>query len=600
MIDNVHVLDVLFGEVNALWRTETQHEAMLLLRALYKTDAGVRAKIITNILAGPPAQFLRDENSDGADRDIFEVLAFLESENLPLSTQAQDKLAGIRERHPKWKQKKYPGMSFWIESGGGVDESVAVDDVKSLAPEDVPNRIITFEEGWMKSRRELCEAVGMEIAHNPEWGLQVLGALKTSVQKLPEDSTNPMLWGIRATLTDNTIKMEKDGVCTLLNIFCSMIENRPVPPMWSSLPSVLKDVVSKFELPIAAWNELGILLASIFETFDYERDKEEKPIEWLQRAINHPYGDMAELYLLLAQQHVNALLKAEKPLSLEPHAERFFSRMLAHYDIGSRDGLCLLAQRLSWMEAVSPKFSDALYRVFEWTNGGEQHLVAWSGYLWSNTMSRRLVQNFETTYIPAAKQHSEFARQERRVLANHVSAVFWLHPERVNLLHQFADAVDSELRVDLVYNWKTHLKNAQEENIKKFFDTIVFPYWDWCAQQDFFSGDNGDNERFAFWELVPLSLGSFPEACRRAIQRQPSKINRLGLFVGDAVNEATLQYPNELTELLIALLEFDPNPHWQEKDWHWSWQTLKNTGAKKLTELENTLERKGISLAATA
>src|SRR3989338_5964805 len=98
MIDNVHVLDVLFGEGNALWRTETQHEAMLLLRTFYKADAGARAKIITNILVGPPAQFLRDGNSDGADRDIFEVLAFLEPENLPLPTQAQDKLAGIRER----------------------------------------------------------------------------------------------------------------------------------------------------------------------------------------------------------------------------------------------------------------------------------------------------------------------------------------------------------------------------------------------------------------------------------------------------------------------------------------------------------------------
>lgn len=600
MIDNAHVLDVLFGDGNALWRAETQHEAMLLLRALYKAAAGVRAKIITLILAGPPPQFLRDKNSGGADRDIFEVLAFLESESLPLPTQAQDKLAGIRKRRPEWKQRKYPGMSIWVESGGGVDESVTMDDVKSLAPEDVPNRIIAFEEGWKRSRRELCEAVGMEIAHNPEWGLQVLDALKTSVQKLPEDSINPMLWGIRATLTDNTIKMEKDGVCTLLNTFCSMIENRPVPPMWSSLPSVLKHVVGKFELPIAAWNELGILLASIFETFDYERDKEEKPIEWLQRAINHPYGDLAELYLLLAQQHVNALLKAEKPLSLEPHADRFFSRVLAHYDIGSRYGLCLLAQRLSWMEAVSPGFSDALCRVFEWTNGGEQHLVAWSGYLWSNTMSRRLVQNFETTYIPAARRHSEFARQERRGLATHVSALFWLHPERINLLCQFANAVDSELRVDLVYGWKTHLENAQEESAKNFLDTVVFPFWDWCERQTFFSSDNGDKERFAFWELVPLSFASFPEACRRAIQRRPSKIDYLGLFVRNAVNDSTLRYPNELTDLLITLLEFDRNPHWQEKDWRRSWNALKDTGARKLTDLEDALARKGISLDATA
>ena len=252
------------------------------------------------------------------------------------------------------------------------------------------------------------------------------------------------------------------------------------------------------------------------------------------------------------------------------------------------------------MEAVSPKFSEALCRVFEWTNGGEQQLVAWSGYLWGNTLSPSLVENFKTTYIPVAKRHFDFASSERRGLASHVSAVFWFHPDRVDLLFQFASVIRSELRVDLLSGWKNHLKNAPEESRKRFFDTIVFPYWDWCAQQDFFSSDNGGTERFAFWELVPLSLGSFPEACRRAIQWPPSKINHLGLFVGDAVNETTLRYPNELTELLIALLEFDPCPQWQDKDWRRSWQVLKDTGAKKLTDLEDALARKGISLDATA
>jgi hypothetical protein len=93
-----------------------------------------------------------------------------------------------------------------------------------------------------------------------------------------------------------------------------------------------------------------------------------------------------------------------------------------------------------------------------------------------------------------------------------------------------------------------------------------------------------------------LSFASFPEASRKAIERRPSKIEHLGLFVEDAVNDSTLRYPNELTELLIALLEFDPYPHWQEKDWRRSWQALKDTGATRLSELENTLAKKGISV----
>ena len=53
MIDSGHMLDVLFGKANALWRRETQHEAMLLMTALYKADAEAREQISSAILAGP-------------------------------------------------------------------------------------------------------------------------------------------------------------------------------------------------------------------------------------------------------------------------------------------------------------------------------------------------------------------------------------------------------------------------------------------------------------------------------------------------------------------------------------------------------------------
>jgi hypothetical protein len=362
------------------------------------------------------------------------------------------------------------------------------------------------------------------------------------------------------------------------------------------LPSLMQAVVGKFRLPVETWNELAIRLASIFEAFDYEREEEARAIEWRHRAINHPYGDTTELYLTLAQQNVNTLSGAGKALDLEPHAESFFSHLLAHYNIGSRYGLCLLAPSLSWLEAVSPKVASLMYPYFEWVAGEERSLVAWSGFLWSNTISRRLVETFGSTYLSAAKHHSDLATQEKRGLANHVSAVFWFHPGRTELLYQFASAVDSELRIGLIRSWKSHLENAKEDTAKIFFETIIFPYWDWCTRQDFFTGNHGDNERFAFWELVPLSSAYFPEACRQAVQKRPSKIEHVGLLARVAVNDSTLRYPDELAELLIALLDVDAHPLWQERDWRHSWRMLKGTGTRRLVDLENALAKKGIPL----
>jgi hypothetical protein len=594
MIDNAHVLDILFGKGNALWRIETRNEAMLLMRALYKSEAGSREKITAAILAGPPPQLLA-KGDEETNWDIFEMFSFLETEHLPLLAEAQRRLGEIRQQNPEWKSNKDRSAAIWTEARRGP-ENIATEVITSIKPEDIPNNIATFKDSWERSRRGFCEGIGVSIAHDPEWGGRVMNALQLNVETLPLDSINPILWGIRTTLTDNTIKIGKEDVVALLNKFGSVLDRRPVPSMWTSLPSLVRHLIGKYELSIAVWGGLGMRLASLFEDFDYERSEEKEPIEWHHRAINHPYGDVTELFLNLAQEQVNVLLRSEQPLSLEPQAEQFFSQMLANYNCGSRYGLCLLAQRLSWMEAVSPKFAALLLSIFDWTQGGERPLVAWSGYLWSNTLSRSLVANFETTYTSAATRHREFASQERRGLANHVSVVFWFHPNRVNLLCQFASVVDSEVRVALLHSWKTHLKNAEEESVKRFFDNIVFPYWDWCARQDFFRSDIADKERFGFWELVPYSFAIFREASQRAIMRRPSTIDYLGLFVRDAVNGSTLRYPDELTELLIAALECDPHPQWQEKDWRQSWYALKDTSTKRLTDLENALAKKGISL----
>jgi len=595
MIDNAHVLDILFGKGNTLWRIETRNEAMLLMRALYKSEAGSREKITAAILTGPPPGPLGLDGDEGLDWDIFQMLSFLESEHLPLLAEAQRKLGEIRQQNPEWQSNKDNSATIWTEAGRGP-ENITTEVIRSVEPEDIPNKIATFKDSWEKSRRGFCEGIGVSIARDPEWGRRVMNALQLNVETLPLDSINPILWGIRATLTDNTIKIEKEDVVALLNKFGSMIDSRPLPAMWTSLPSLLRQVVGKYELSIASWTEIGIRLASLFEGFDYERNEEREPIEWHQRAINHPYGDIAELFLNLAQQQVNIMLREEKPLSLDPQAEHFFFQVLNNYNVGSRYGLCLLAQRLRWLEAISRDFAEVLLSAFDWAQGGERPLVAWSGYLWSNTLSRSLVDSFDRTYVLAAKRYAEFATGERIGLSRHVSAVFWFDPQRVDLLCEFASAVDSQLRVELLRGWKRHLQNAQEENVRRFYDAILFPYWDWCARQDFFRGDSADKERFGFWELVPLSFASFPEARRRAVERRPSTVDHLGLLVRDAVNESTLRYPDDLTELLIAVLECDPHPQWQDKDWREGWHVLKNSGAKRLTDLENALAKKGVPL----
>lgn len=517
------------------------------------------------------------------------------TEGLPLTAISQEKLAEIRRRHPKWQAPKYPGMTHWIESGWVGNKTSAI-DVKALDPQQVPDAIVNFQPTWDKSLRDLCEATGVAIARDPIWGTAVLDHLRERLDALPEDSLNPILWGIRGPVNDGSAKLDTQSVIALLGAIRRLIEKRPQPAAWSSLPSVLNDLTKKFSLSISDWHELGLYLEAMFRDYDYKRTEEERPIEWLQRAVNHPYGDLAQAYRDLAQQYVDRLSKDEKSLSFEPHSEAFFDRTTRYYGAGSRYGLCLLTERMSWMEAVSPEFADRMKPLFDWTENSERAQVAWSGYLWSRTLSRVLVENFAVTYINTIKRHAEFGSWELEGLASHTAAVFWLKLSGLDSLYRVAEAGNSGFRLSLLRDWKSHLSTARPDNADEFFRTILFPYWDWCARQSFFAKGTGDNERFGFWELLPYANSSFPEASRRAVQYRPLKHETFGMFVEEIVKDTALKYPDDLLDLLIVLLEMDAHTYLQKKEWQAAWEALKGTGSGKLDILANVLARRDISL----
>jgi hypothetical protein len=593
MTDREEAVSVLLGGAGVMWRAETRHESVLLLSALYRSNVEARSRIVSAILAGPAEEWLEGEHA-GERRDyaVFELLAFLEAEQLPLPAEATQKLRELRAIYPAWRLSKYPGMSHWVESGW-VGKSVSVDDVKSLKPEDVAARVVACE-GTDTQERDMCEAVGTALGRNLSWGLEVLAQLRGRIEDIREESLNPVLWGLRAAVSEGTSDLDNEKAVTLLNAIATLVDARPVPVMWSSLPSALKQIVGKWALPASCWNDLAVRLAAMFEDFDYERRDRESPIEWIQRAINHPFGDLAELYLDLSQELARQQTQSNSAVTFEPYSERFFDRMLSHYGAGSRYGYCLLTQRLSWVEAVSVKLGENLRTLFDWREGDERPLVAWSGYLWSRALSKRLVEDFGRTYLEAAKRHARFADSERRGLTSHIAAVFWFRAGSLNQLYQYAETVDSGLRIGLLHEWRVQLKNVDASRAKEFFDEIVLPYWEWCGRQTFFSASQGDRERFGFWELLPYSYAAFPEACRKAVQFRPTSISFPHLFVRELSSAAVLEHPNELIELLIVLGELDPNVHWEEKEWRQLWEALKMVDAKRFTELTNVLARKGI------
>ena len=597
MLNKKEIINSLL-EKNRLWDIETQHEAKLLCKAIFEKWPEHRDTLEKFILKGP-ARFSDESEEDcrkSADYEIFNLLSYLERETLSVSGYAKKYLEEIRLRHPNW----VPREDFYTPSsvGMGPSKSFSVDDLLKEGPEKVIRLLKEYQElrsPW-SGHRELSETVGSACSRSPSFCLQFFTDLVEDITEITEDTINPIFWSIRSEEAKKAWKI--DHINILFSILESLIKVRTDAGFWNSLPSLLRDWSKSLDLKIDVWGNLATPLWKIFVDFDYDRKDESNRVDWINRAINHPFGILTELYLETAYKSVSGQAKIEKKYEVDPDAMRFFEFVVDNYDAhGARYGICILAKALGWFDAVSPDWTkDHLLPLFYLARKNrEATLIIWSGYLWNRTLSRSLIQNFKESYLALGEFYSDLSEQDRKSLIVHIAGLSWFMWIDLVGLKEFVLLIDRQGRQALLHSLGIHFKNAEENLVEKYWQTTLLPYWDWCGQQGFLELPEGDKERFDFWRLIPYSHAFFPEAKKRAIHWVPDKIEQIALFP-KKIAESNLgeRFPEDFIEFLIAFIRADRHPDWHNEDWVAIWDNVKTKKVTKLEELKNELARTGV------
>jgi len=384
---------------------------------------------ITNyILNGPPRKQYRDEESykQDAELSIFRLLSYIESNDLPLTKVAREHLEEIKRRNPDLRLPKDADLAAAeVEVEWGRSE-FTIEEILKKQPKEVARLLKEYEGHWERSRRDLCEIVGKACRRNSNWCLQLLGEIKESVTELPDDSLNPIMWGLRSKERGEEETWKIEHVKKLFVLLEKMIDERPEAKFLDGLASLVESWEKDLDLGLDLWGNLTRRLSVIFATFDYERAEEDGPIEWIQRAINHPFGTLTELYLECANKAISSQAKSGEKYDLDAEILRFFEYTTQNYAAGTRYALCLLARHLGWLEAVVPNWTEKnLVPLFYRDNNRELTIVLWSGYLWGRTLSRYLSERFRDSYLHAATYYRDFAKQEQEGFVVHVAGLAW-------------------------------------------------------------------------------------------------------------------------------------------------------------------------------
>ena len=523
MLSKENILSFLL-EQDKLWQSETKHEAMRLLKSLYESSPEHWDKLIDYILIGPPLSKGKDSEDDKryTEHKVFTMLEYLQDSELELTSRGKKYIEKIKLKYPKWKS----GLDADIENPVHVEwhkNPFTIEDIHSKAPKEAALMLRDYEGTWKRERSDFCNTVGAVCRQYSKWGLELFDHLNDILTELPEDTINHIIWGLQITDEKEKVAWSLKQAHRMVNIFQKMVEKRPDGKFWTSLSDLLQNWQKTYKVGFDFFSNLLNKLAIMFKSFDYERERKDGPVEWNQRAVNHPYFDLTELYLTYAQQRVAEQKKAGINYDIDPEIINFFEFTIENYDYGTRYGLCVLCRWLSWFEAIVPDWTEKkLIPAFNWDNNKEMALIAWSGYLWNRTFSRYLSKQFDDYFLDAAQHYKEFVKDERKGLTAHVAALLWFKEIEISDLKKFTSLIDREGRINILAMWKQHLDRAEKPLAESFWNTTIIPYWDWCERQRYLVLPNGNKERFRFWELIPYSYQIFNRAVKRAVNLAPS------------------------------------------------------------------------------
>lgn len=602
------ILKLLTGPADILWNQATKHEAILLLEATYRCHEDLREPLMDHVLKGPQREVREeDEEEEEAveqEASVLEIIAYLAKQGLPLSSRAAQMLANAREsdRPIRDNPPERVGMTYWVESGS-IDRPAtsAFRDIQSRPAGETVADLLQYEGRWDQTKRDFAEAVGLTCARHPTWAIEAWKALKKHHQSPSPEVTNPWFWGFRAGIGSigDTPKEWVDNAKAIVDVWRLLIVAFPNPECWYSIPGCLIDFAKAAALSKDDTKPLVNDLAKLFLDFDFDRQSKdsEKPVEWLNAAINHPLGVLIEWQLNLAQDVISEEVRAGRQWQLGTHFLELFDGVASSTGRGARYGLCIMAHRLAWLEAVLPDWTEEkILPLFSWKAHPNRASAAWDGYLWGRGLSRLIKENFVDTYAVTALHIGNLGKEARKGLMSHIAGICWYEQGFVDRLKDIAAAVNKGDRAHLLEAWEDHLSSASTEDAECFTKSVLFPYWDWCQKQTFFTTPEGDSERRRFWDLVPYTGRYFSGACKRAQHARPSRAEGHYRLLTALGSGRPWDSPSDAVEFAICILDVTENPQWDKEQWLAIWKKATDLAPTNLDALRNALAKRDVRI----
>ncbi len=478
-------------------------------------------------------------------------------------------LDDIQKQHPELRPSEHPDLmdDHWTGLQTRDDMSSVVDELLTrsaaealpdlLAHRPTDQQMFDAHDRWVR-----LNAVEEVVQIDPSWGLELADAMVATEQEHSD------LWH-HVIVAWSGAELDQESVRRVLSHLSSNGLHRQHT---REVARVLRELVRKAaaagttQLPDEA-NSIAVALhqyAVKVEVPDFEFwvSGSQREVDWLQEAVNHPSGILAEFWaeniaLWCRQQDT-------PPPALNDEHRVALDGIVRDHSVAGKLGRTVLARYLPLLLGVDETWTKQnLIPLLD--PSSEDFLSAWDGLTHCRAMAPQAAELLREPFLDAV-EHIErglTGSRQKRFITKYTGMLVWFASDPADeWITKLLTHGSAEARQQFAMQVSSHLRSLDSARQEQTWNSWLKGYWENRLLGVPVQLDDTEIDTMLYWTTLLPAV--FPETVDVATQMRDVELQR-GIVMSE-IGEAGLvgQYPEATAKLLIHLSRTDQKP----RTWH--------------------------------
>ena len=452
-----------------LFDTQLQHEVFALIAATLATAGRqVADALVAEAVAGPPGRV------DNRHREYarYNALAWMTRQAPDLESAARA-FEELQTAHPEFAEREHPDMLVWSATGSFSLRP-------PLSPEELHALIAADPAAALNELRRYRDVE--DPFEGPTWR-DALASLVETVQQYPHDGV---------TVLDSAQGDDPDVAGAVVrgwtgsdvedNVAIDILE-RLLRLNAATVADELAHLLSQGgqgQATPTEWHRFDAarrLAGQVWDTLDGTAPLPDQADDWLQQAVNHPAGELAEFWIHAVAADWQAA--GDSWTGLPGPTRDNLDRLLRPSDGRTAFAEIILASQLRFFHGADSAWCEAqLLPLLDWTDPTRAQRT-WSGFLfWGRGNDQLLAAGLLRHYLAAVKHIGELPEGLRRQLCVHFAGVALSSElDPVAWTREFTAKADVPMRVEWLHQITWMLDGLPDEAIARQWSRWMEAYW---------------------------------------------------------------------------------------------------------------------------